>query len=260
MALPTPNQYDKLKFDLRHLEKRIKKLEGEGKDVWDVLSIIGSVLVPVAIAFTGLLFTYQQNIASERMALKEQESEERFNQANTEIATIQARVEQSQAMSNLIEALSSNDGPKRRLAVVAVELALRPEDAKKVLEIIASQDTDPQVVAAAENSLENVNVVIETTADSERAGFQALLDGDLIKARQSFGDAYDASPTLRNVDEIYNLVLTPTQVQTYNDASAAEQATILQRLYGRILADYARSMPDDLRTAMESRIVDDAAQ
>ncbi|MGD1862328.1 MAG: hypothetical protein ACFB0E_20460 [Leptolyngbyaceae cyanobacterium] len=260
MALLTPDPYDKVKFDLRHLEKRIKRLEGEKKDVWDVLSIIGSVLVPVAIAFTGLLFTYQQNIASERMAIKEQESEERFNQANTEIATIQARVEQSQAMSDLIDALSSNDGPKRRLAVVAVELALKPEDAKKVLEIIASQDTDPEVVATAQSSLASVNVVIETTADNERAGFQALLDGDLTKARQSFGEAYEISPTSRNVEEIYSTVLTPTQVQTYNNAGDAERATILQALYQQILETYPRSLPDDLKTEMESRIIDDSAQ
>lgn len=208
MMSSSKDEYEKLKLDVQLLEKRIKKLEGEGKDIWDVLGILGSLLVPVAIAFTGLLFTHQQESADERMALREQESEERFNQANTEIATMQARVEQSQAMSDLIDALSSNDGPKRKLAVVAVELALRPEDARKVLEIIATQDTDPEVQAAAVNSLENVNDVIEISADQERAGFQALLDGNLAQARQSFRAEYEASPELHNVDEIYNRLLT----------------------------------------------------
>lgn len=239
------------------LEKRIKKLEGGGKDIWDILSILGSLLIPVAIAFTGYLFSQQQKLTEQLQADRQIAIQERFNQANTEIASIQAQVQQSQAVSGLIEALSSADGPRRKIAVVAVEIALKPEDAKKVLEIIAAQDPDPDVVAAAENSLENINVSIASRAqDNERAGFQALLRGDLSAARQYFGAAYDQFPTLHNVDEIFRRVLTMEQIQTYETANSRQRQEILIGLYRQILSQYSWGMPEDLKQEMASRVAD----
>lgn len=244
-----------LDLRLRDLQKRVEKLENGDKDIWDILNIIGSLLIPVAIAFTGFLFTQQQQVTEQLLAEKQQQTEERFNQANTEIASIQAQVEQSQAVSGLLDALSSSDGPKRRLAVIAVEIALEPEDAKKVLEIIAAQDDDPAVVAAAETSLENINIAIDA-GDNERAGFQALLSGNLSAARQYFEAAYRTSPTLHNVDEIYHRLLTTEQVQDYDNASSDQKQTLLLGLYRQIIDQYSWGMPDDLKQDMKRRVAE----
>lgn len=237
------------------LEKRIKKLEGGGKDIWDILSILGSLLIPVAIAFTGYLFSQQQKLTEQLQADRQIAIQEKFNQANTEIASIQAQVQQSQAVSGLIEALSSADGPRRKIAVVAVEIALKPEDAKRVLEIIAAQDPDPDVVATAENSLQNINIAIRAE-DNERAGFQALLQGDLSAARQYFGAAYDQFPTLHNVDEIFRRVLTVEQVQAYENADSRQQQEILIGLYRQILSQYSWGMPENLKQEMARRVAE----
>jgi hypothetical protein len=240
---------------IQDLQARVEKLEKskDSKDVWDVVNIIGSLLIPVAIAFTGYLFTQQQKLADQLQADRQLAIQKQFNQANTEIATIQAQVEQSQAFSGLIEALSSSDGPRRKLAVVAVEIALEPADAKKVLEIIAAQDSDPEVVAAAETSLQNINTAINAE-DNERAGFQALLGGELAAARQYFAAAYDTFPTLHNVDEIYNRLLTTERVQAYENANSNQQQEILQGLYRQILEQYSWGMPEDLKQEMARRV------
>lgn len=240
---------------IKELQERVTKLEKnkESKDIWDVLNILGSLLIPVAIAFTGFLFTQQQKSTERLLAEKQQQTEERFNQANTEIASIQAQVEQSQAISGMLDALSSPDGPKRQLAVIAVEIALKPEDAKKVLRIIAAQDTNPAVVATAETSLENIQIAIDA-GSNERAGFQAILNGNLAAARQYFEAAYKASPTLHNVDEIYNRLLAPNQIQTYEGANDAQKSEILRGLYRQILDQYSWGMPEDLKQEMKNRV------
>jgi hypothetical protein len=244
-----------LNADIKELQERVTKLERkkEGKDIWDILNILGSLLIPVAIAYTGFLFTRQQQSAELLSSEKQQETEERFNQANIEVASIQAKVEQSQVISTLLEALSSPNSPKRQLAVKAVEIALKSEDAKKVLDIVVSQDADPAVVAAAEASLGNIRVAIDAESN-EQLGFQAILSGNLAAARKYFEAAYRISPTRHNIDEIYNQLLATDQIQKYENANETQKSELLLQLYQKILRQYSWGMPEDIRQEMNRRI------
>jgi hypothetical protein len=84
------------------VEQRVDQLEQQLKDrekitAW--VSVAGTVLVPLAIGGAGLL-------VSRALAAREQE-----------IARINAKVQQVDVASKLFEALVSEDGRKRRLAV-----------------------------------------------------------------------------------------------------------------------------------------------
>jgi len=224
------------------LEKRIKKLEGGGKDIWDILSILGSLLIPVAIAFTGILFTQQQE--------RNKQSLEKDQQR---LAENELRIEQSQALLNLIEPLSDSEPMKRELAAVATSIAIYDkEEAKRILEIVQKRDESPEVQETAASEIETIT----TAQGNEEAGFQALLAGDLMKARQYFESAYELLPILHNVDEIYNRLLTISQIERYENASNSEQQKILQDIYRQILDQYSWGMPNDVKQEMRRRLAE----
>ena len=95
---------------------------------------------------------------------------------------------------------------------------------------------------------------LETTAKNERAGFQAILDGDLAKARSYFGYAYKRDPTYQNVDEIYNQLLSVEKVKDYNSKGQSQKQVILKQFFREIVNKYSWGAPDNILSQMKARL------
>lgn len=113
----------------------------------------------------------------------------------------------------------------------------------------AQQEKAKGNVEAALNQISNINTDFR---DQERAGFDAILKGDLEQARSLFESAYQAYPTYHNVDEIYNRVLTQNLIKTYNSASPSEKQSIQYEVMQKIVTSYSWGMPKDLLNDMKS--------
>jgi|GEM_PF-5101692 len=100
----------------------------------------------------------------------------------------------------------------------------------------------------------SVTQSLETAAKNERAGFQAILDGDLTKARSYFGYAYEGDPTYHNVDEIYNQLLSVEKVKDYNSKSQSQKQVILKQVFREIVNKYSWGAPDDILAQMKARL------
>ncbi len=88
---------------------------------------------------------------------------------------------------------------------------------------------------------------LTVAVSQERAGFLALVAGDLPAARRAFLAAFAAFPTYHNVDEISHRVLTADRVAAYRRAAPARRSAILRERIGLILTAYAWGIPADLQ-------------
>jgi uncharacterized protein (DUF3084 family) len=107
-------------------------------------------------------------------------------------------------------------------------------------------------VGAAQEQLDKVGIARQ----NEKNGFQAILDGDLVSARQFFKASDEAYPTCHSVYEIYNQVLTPEVIETYNNASPVEQQAILNSVMENIVNHHSWGMPTDLQNEMKATIAE----
>lgn len=88
--------------------------------------------------------------------------------------------------------------------------------------------------------------------DTEAAAFSAIIEGNLEEARNLFGKAYAAHPTLHNVDEIFRKVLTQDRVDNYSSADVAKKAEILKQVAEEILKTYSWGLTDDTKAKLRS--------
>ena len=95
---------------------------------------------------------------------------------------------------------------------------------------------------------------LKNEADNERAGFQAIVNGNLSNARAYFGYAYKQSPQHHNVDEIYNKLLTEATTQKYDNANDSEKQKILKELFQTIIDKYSWGAPEDVLNQIKSRL------
>ena len=146
------------------LVERVEALESDKKDIWDKLNIIGSLLLPVAIASITVAFSFVELRVNQSNNNNQQELEEKRNASDRAIASIdadaskrQADVSQGQTISDLIEPLLKNDSPEQKLAIEAVRIALKPEDASNLLNLLSSlqPETQPILLEAARQAEED---------------------------------------------------------------------------------------------------------
>ena len=121
------------------LKERVEKLEKslderDKKAAW--ANIAGTVLVPLAIGVAGLL-------VSNAISAKEQE-----------IAEVNAKVQQVDVVTKLLDALISDNRPKRQLAIKAVLIAL-PLEGPELVRDIARTDPDTSVRQYASTTLQD---------------------------------------------------------------------------------------------------------
>lgn len=129
------------------------------------------------------------------------------------------------------------------------------ENAEAALESTRQVLNELQLAQATiNNQQESLGTVTEGASQFERQGFQYLLAGELTNARQAFGEAYGSWSSYHNVDEIYNTVLTPAVVDTFNSADGPEQGTMLRDIYRTIIDQYSWGAPPEALTQMQTRL------
>lgn len=114
----------------------------ENKDIWDIISIISSLLIPMSIGIGSYIVSKSQ--AESDIKSKEQE---------IVIAKINAKVEQAALVSTFLEALVDSNSYKRQLAVKSILLAL-PEEGSDIVLTISEYDPDEEVKTFAKKTLE----------------------------------------------------------------------------------------------------------
>lgn len=130
---------------LRRLEKLADNSSPNRKDVWDILSVIGGLLIPVAIFAVG------QQYAS-RMAQAAIKSEEARSAGSLSVSKVGARVSQASFLLSSVETLAGADGPKKRLAIQALLIAF-PEDGERIVREVSETDSSPEIRQFALQSL-----------------------------------------------------------------------------------------------------------
>jgi len=125
------------------LEK--SKKDKDGKDLWDKLQIIGTLLIPASIGVAGLLY-------SNAMQRAQIESASIQNEREVAIASINAQVNQAQLLSTFMDALSGSQPLKRAIAINAVLIGV-PVQGKQIVELISKNDTDKPAQLVAVKAL-----------------------------------------------------------------------------------------------------------
>jgi hypothetical protein len=146
----------------------------DGKDIWDVIQILGSALIPVAIAAGGWFY-------SEATSRAQIESSRQQHERNAEIATAEARVKQAGLLKDFMEALTGGDVAKRRVAIQAVLIAL-PKDGPNLVREFTQSTADSTAAAFARTALSQrcqalVERLFGPIAEDRIAASAALIDG-----------------------------------------------------------------------------------
>jgi hypothetical protein len=222
------------------LEKKVK--DGNRKDVWDILSVIGSLLIPVAIFFAGQQYANAMKAAELAAALNRDASNREIAKANLDIAEAGKRVSQANLLLGAIEALASETGPGKRVAISAILLAM-PVEGPSIVRDLTRGETSPQLLEYASNSLTERKVALigqlYASSGGERIeAYNGLLqnwgnDSSLPpllaqRARQAFADTNFPGRT----DGIYNTLVLLAHM---NRAALAPHSADL-----RLLADQMR--------------------
>lgn len=97
-----------------------------------------------------------------------------------------------------------------------------------------------------------------TVQQYEREGFDAIIEGNLSQASESFGKAYNIFPVYHNVDEIYNRVLTENEINKYNQANQEEEKNQqISLIMHNILRNYSWGMPVEILEKFKKKLVED---
>jgi hypothetical protein len=117
----------------------------EKKDAWDKLSILGSALIPAAIALAGFFYSNATKQA-------EDAANELKEKREGEIATINAQVNQAHLLSTFMEPLLSGDTLKQAIAMNAILIGV-PVQGKQIVELIAHAKTKGSIQQLASTAL-----------------------------------------------------------------------------------------------------------
>ncbi len=130
---------------LTEIEKSIQELKAKAKqkDIWDIMQIIGSFIIPLAIVWVGHQFS---------SSLKMTELEREEQRARSE-----ASIRQAELLSTFMKHLMSEEAQERTIAVRAVSLAL-PEVSEELVMAIGQLDPSKEVKDAAKDSLRIISL------------------------------------------------------------------------------------------------------
>src|SRR4030095_418425 len=135
-------------------ETDVADLKRKRRDAWDILQIIGTLLLPAAIAFAGYYY-------SDSMKHAEITATERRARADEEIARTNSRVGQADVLLRFLGELFHTDATRRDIAVKGILLAL-PEDGPTILATILQAPPAPADQAAPTQQ------VLRTALDQRR--------------------------------------------------------------------------------------------
>lgn len=112
---------------LQRIENKLD--EQKKKDNWDKLNILTPILIPLSIALVGWFFTSNYNNIQNEIQTSSNTSQEK-------VALLNAKVGQSQLISDLIDDLSSKNELVRMIATEAI-LYAAPSPGIKIVETVA---------------------------------------------------------------------------------------------------------------------------
>lgn len=110
-------------------EPHMRNLNKRGKDKWDILKILTSILIPFIIGIIGWYFTNDYN----RNQLQIQKIN---NENQLQIALINANVRQSELIKDMLHDLTSEREVVRIAAIEAV-LYAAPDPGKRIVDVLA---------------------------------------------------------------------------------------------------------------------------
>lgn len=116
-----------------------------GKDIWDRITALATILVPAAIALAG-------HFISQGLQRAEQANEERRAEQARVQADASTKIAQAGLINTFMKSLTSENAQERRLAVEAVLIAL-PDQGPALVRTVARGDADKAVQQAAQSSL-----------------------------------------------------------------------------------------------------------
>lgn len=130
--------------DNESLEERLKSLElkSNRKDIWDIIRILTSFLIPLSIFFGTFLLS-----RAEREAQIQNDTKE------IKLAELRAKIDQAQLVSTFLEALVDTDSYKRQLAIKSILLAL-PEKGQEIVQVVSENDPDRSIQEYAKETLD----------------------------------------------------------------------------------------------------------
>src|SRR5882724_6907250 len=122
--------------------------ENQGKktrDVWDIIQIVGSALIPAAIALAGFFY-------SNAVKKAEDAANELKNNKDIEIATLNSQVNQAQLLATFMEPLVSKDSLKQAIAINAILIGM-PIQGKLILNLLAKNKNKSETQSLASTAL-----------------------------------------------------------------------------------------------------------
>ncbi|RDC65528.1 hypothetical protein [Adhaeribacter pallidiroseus] len=151
----TEEQYAKI-------QARLERLESKKKDIWDIIQILGTLLIPVAIAFAGNQYSKAQQ--AEALQVEQLQIER-----SHEMAQVNARIGQAGLIASMLDHLLSSDVKRKQLATEAVLIA-NPEIGPTLVRIVSEKDNNLEVRNFAKNALdERKNSLVQGLFDEKPA-------------------------------------------------------------------------------------------
>ena len=200
--------------ELNELKAKIEKIEKPAKDPWDRLQVLGTLLVPVAIAFAAQHYTAEMKQAeieaSAVNAAAQREIEETRGDRDYSIATTNARISQGGFLRTLLDDLLSDNPRKQKLASQAVMVAL-PESGPALLRVLEETGT-PDTQRTATAALGNRRPVLiaqffDESRAVRRAAYESLVSGWSADASIIPELIANARDNKTNADGIYNTLV-----------------------------------------------------
>ncbi len=202
----------KLYRELSAKNESEREVEPRGKGAWrENLLVLGTVLVPLLVCGLSTIVTLRQlhlqNEQAERSALHLESTNQR--QAELQKATVS--VSQANMVQGFLDALTSEDPRKRKLAVQAVLVAL-PQLGAELAKIVEQTDPDTSVRTAATDSVTAhvAGLVAQLASEDEAAR---------SRAAQSLHASFRSDPRV--------VAAVKTHLSKHEDESAAYHALAL---------------------------------
>ena len=189
---------------VQQLGNRVMEKKSQGKDSWDRITALATIMIPAAIALAG-------HFISQGLKHAEIASEEMRAEQSRILAESNIRVAQAGVINTLMKSLTSPNSRERKLAIDAVLIAL-PEQGAALVRTVAETDADKTVQDAARTSLEHRagNLIHELFSDAANVRINAAKE--IVKSWRAdpsmiAGLVQFAEQNKDNVDGIYNTVV-----------------------------------------------------
>lgn len=215
-------------MSIEDLHAEIKRLEQKSedkkKDAWDKWQVIGTVLVPVALALAGYFFSKALN---EQQTKSNQLLSDQQIHSNELIATNNLRVNEYQIVAGIMKSFLSADPLEKTQAINFVFILLQEDEARQLVSKLSQSDPNSGVRAYAAHALDTrlseltSNAFAEDFRKSQHATAQLtnawLADPTLTKRLLEVADQRQ-NDTNGSANAVTILsALAPTQLHPYSN-------------------------------------------